>query len=233
MENDSRIRDAIARTEILRLPRQSLYTFGVTSIYYDLVTEPAYSEVVGGVPETVIREGRVIAERPKIVTPYYLNNLEGFSPEARRYFEGMMEEYGANSPGLLYTYRNEPKQFNIVSDSIDAVVAKLNADIDKTNDPLTAIIKGEDTLWDVSIMKFIYQVTTGSVPHNLKQMGQRGLLNVDSAGIPGDARAHIEELFGQVARGEAQPGKLRDELERWGLFDEYQDRFLEIFKKRK
>lgn len=233
MENDDRIREAIERTEVLRPPRQSLYTFGMTSIYYYLVTEPAYSDVANDSAETVIREGRVIAERPKIVTPYYLNNLEGFSPEARRYFHFMMKEFGANSPGLLYSYRNEPKQLNIVSDSLSAIVARLNDDIDKTNDPLTAIIKGEDTLWDVSIMKFIYHLTAGSIPHNLKQMGQRGLLNVDSSGIPADARAHVEELFGQVARGECPADKLKDELERWGLFEEYQDRFLGIFKKRK
>jgi len=69
------------------------------------------------------------------------------------------------------------------------------------------------------------------VPDNLNQMGRRGLLNMDSAGIPADARANIEELFRQVARGECEPGRLRDELERWGLFEEYQDRFLDISKK--
>jgi len=224
--------EAIRRTEILRAPKQNLYTFGTTSIHYYLVTEPAYSEIVKDTAETVIREGKVIAERPKIVTPYYLNNLEGFSPEARRYFNALMEEYGADARGIFYTYKNEPKEMNIISESLGAIVARLNADIDKRNDPLTAIIKGEDVLWDVSIMKFIYEITRGSVPDNLKQLGQRGRLGIDAAGIPTDARAQIEELFRQVSRGEAAPDKLRDELERWGLFEEYQDRFLEIFKKR-
>ncbi len=233
MEKDDRIKEAIERTEILRAPKQSLYAFGTTSIYYYLVTEPAYSEMVKDVSETVIREGKVIAERPKIVTPLSLNRLEGFSPEARRYFSALMEEYGADVRGLYYTYRNEPKGLNIVSDSLRSIVDKLNADIDRRADPLTAIIRGEDTLWDVSILKFIYEITRRSVPDNLSQMGQRGLLNMDSAGIPADARAHIEELFKQVARGECEPGKLRDELEHWGLFEEYQDRFLDIFKKRR
>jgi hypothetical protein len=75
-------------------------------------------------------------------------------------------------------------------------------------------------------------VTTGSIAHNLSQMGRRGLLDVDTSGIPGDARSHIEELFGEVARGECAPEKLKSELERWGLFEEYQDRFLGIFKKK-
>ena len=233
MEKDERIREAIERTEILRPPRQSLYTFGTTSIYYYLVTEPAYSELVKDTVETVIREGRVIAERPKIVTPYYLNNMEGFSPEARRYFRYLLEEHGADARGLYYTYRNEAKGFNIVSDNLNSIVGKLNAEIDRRSDPLTAIIKGEDSLWDVSIMKFIYEITRSSVPDNLRQMGRRGLLNMDSSGVPADARAQIEELFGQVARGECETGKLKDELERWGLFEEYQDRFLDTFKKKR
>lgn len=232
MENDARIKEAIERTEILRAPKQSLYTFGTTTIYYYLLTEPAYSEPAKDVLETVIREGKVTAERPKIVTPYYLNRLDGFSPEARRYFSALMEQIGADAPGLLYTYRNEPKESNIVSDRLVAIVDRLNAEIDKRNDPLTAIIKGEDTLWDVSLMKFIYEITRSSVPEHLSQMGRRGLLNVDSAGLPADARARIEELFGQVARGECEPGVLKDELNHWGVFDEYQDRFLNIFKKR-
>ena len=80
--NDEKIREAVKRTEILRAPKQSLSTFGTTNIYYYLVTEPVYSELVKNVTETVIREGRVIAEKPRIVTPYYLSRLEGFSSEA-------------------------------------------------------------------------------------------------------------------------------------------------------
>ncbi len=56
---DEKIRDAVKHTEILRLPKQSLATFGTTNIYYYLVTEPAYSELVKDVIETVVREGRL------------------------------------------------------------------------------------------------------------------------------------------------------------------------------
>ena len=83
--DDERIRQAVDNTEILRPPKQSLATFGTTNIHYYLLTEPAYSELVGKVAETVVREGKVIAERPRIVTPYYLSHLEGFSTEAHRY----------------------------------------------------------------------------------------------------------------------------------------------------
>jgi len=230
--DDERIRDAVKHTEILRLPRQTISTFGMTNIYYYLLTEPAYSELVKDVTETVIREGRVIAERPMVVTPYYLSQLEGFSPEARKYFDMLIKIQGANAPGLFYAYKNEPKELTIVSDSLLSVVSKLNAEIDKRGDPLASIIKGEDELWDVSLMKFIYEMTRSSLQDNLAQMRTRGLLD-DAGGIPVDVRLRIDGLFEKVLQGEYEPYELKAELDRWGLFEEYEDRFLAIFRKKR
>ncbi|MBI4303508.1 MAG: hypothetical protein HY665_04135 [Chloroflexi bacterium] len=230
--DDEKIRHAVKQTEILRAPKQSLYTFGTTNIYYYLVTEPAYSEIIPGTAETVVREGRVVAQKPQIVTPFYLSRLEGFSSEAKKYFEALVREFGANMPGLLYTYKNEPKELNVVSNKLLEVVDKLNADIDKRGDPLVAIIKGPDELWDVSLLKFIHELTRGSLQDNLTQLGNRGLLNVDTAGIPAEARMRIDELFKMVEKGEREPKELKDELERWGVFEEYQDRFFTLFARK-
>jgi len=231
MDFDDRIQDAVRHTEVLRLPKQSLSAFGTTNVYYYLVTEPSYSDLVEGGPETVVREGRVVAERPRIVTPYYLSHLEGFSAEAGRYFDMLLKIYGANAPGLFYTYRNEPKEMNIVSDNLPSVVDRLNAEIDRRADPLTSIIKGEDMLWDVSIMKFISEITRNSLQSNLSQLGSRGLLDIDPSGVPIDARVKIDELFGMVSRGEIEPSELKKELDRWNLFGEYETRFFNLFQK--
>jgi hypothetical protein len=230
---DERIEYAVRHTEILRLPRQSLSTFGTTNIYYYLVTEPAYVELVKGSDETVVREGRVIAEKPRIVTPYYLSRLEGFSPEAKNYFDALIRTHGPDAPGLFYTYRNKPGQLNIVADKLLAVVDRLNTEIDKRNDPLTSIIKGEDELWDVSLMKFIYEVARSSLQDNLSQLSARGLLNIDSRGVPVDARLKIEEMFGRAFVGRCDPRELKNELDHWNLFAEYEDRFFAIFRKSK
>jgi hypothetical protein len=226
---DERIRAAVLRTRILRPPKQTLFTFGRTTIYYYIVTEPVYSDLVPD-QETVIREGRVIAEQPKIVTPYYLSQVEGFSSDAVRYFEELIQKYGPAVRGVYYTYKNEPKEMNIVSDSVLQVVEKLNAELDKKADPLTAIIQGEDQLWDVSLMKFIYELTRHSVRGNLAQMGRRGLLDMDRSGLPAEARAGIEELFKQVQAGQRDAGELKQELDRWGVFEEYQDRFYSVLR---
>lgn len=229
--NDEKIQNAVKQTEILRSPKQNLATFGITNVYYYIVTEPSYIGENKEVTETVVREGKVVAERPKIVTPYYLSHLEGFSGDARRYFEALIRLHGAHAPGLFYTYKNEPKETNIVSENMPSVIGKLNELIDKRGDALAAIIRGVDELWDVSILKFIYEITANSVKDNVMQMGARGLLNVDASGVPAEVRMRINGLFRLVEGGELEPGKLKEELDRWGLFELYEDRFLSIFKR--
>ena len=83
--NPNEWKQAIEQSWIVRFPKQSLTTFGVTNISYYVVTEPLYSDAIPSntnSPEGVVRTGRVIAEKPAIITPTYGMNLEGFSDEA-------------------------------------------------------------------------------------------------------------------------------------------------------
>jgi hypothetical protein len=52
-------------------------------------------------------------------------------------------------------------------------------------------------------------------------------------GIPVGARQKIEEMFQQVTTGEIKPFELERELNHWGAFEEYQDRFFNLVKGRK
>ena len=92
MEMDDKIKYALEHTELVRSPRQELATFGSSIVEYYVVTE-----LVGNV--SVVRDGKVIAERPKIVTPAYLVNVEGFSEQARRYVAMLARERPHESAG--------------------------------------------------------------------------------------------------------------------------------------
>ena len=180
----------------------------------------------------MVREGRVIAERPKIVTPYYLLNLfEGFE-HGKEYAEYMLNKYGLHEPGLLYRYKNEPTEINILSSSCESVVYNLNQKIDSDENTLAAIIKGVDEMWDVSLMKFIHDLTRGSLRSNVMEIGMKGFLDVDRSGIPSYTRHTIEQLFQEARIDQRKATELETELRRWGLFDEYEDRFLDLFRKR-
>lgn len=230
MEED-KIKYAVEHTEVLKGPKRSLATFGTTNIHYFLLTEPVYKEPGSPGKETVIREGNVVAERPKIITPEYLLNLEGFGSEARRYFEMIRQELGPHAAGLLYTYKNQPENLTIVSEDLVMVSERLKEMIDRENKPLTAVLKGVDELWDVSILKFIFSLTRGSLPRHVEEMGRKGYLEVDKKGLPAGARQRIEEMFALVKEGRLQPRELKAELDHWGVFEEYEDRFLALFRR--
>lgn len=227
------ILEVARQTEVLRPPRQHLATFGITNVRYYLVTEPSYADLVGGeVRETVVREGLVVVERPQIVTPYYLYNLfQGFE-HGQEFASFLMETYGPQSPGLLYSYRNELEGTGIVSDPLAVVAGRLRDTLDRERRNLAAVVKGVDHLWDISLMKFIFDLTVGSLSRNVQEMAERGLFRMER-GVPQAAHERIHELFAAVRAGEVPPSTLKAELDRWGLFEEYQDRFFDLFRRRR
>jgi len=224
MEMDDRIKYAVERTELIRPPQQKLATFGSTTLSYYVVTGLAENI-------SVIRDGKVVAERPRIVTPSYLVNVEGFSESARKYIT-MMATERPHDPGVFYRYKNEPKDMNVISESVSQVIGKLDTRLEEEKSTLSTIIKGVEEFWDVSLLMFMYHLTRNAVSSNVADFHRRGLLDIDSSGVPKDARIHIEELFDQVARDLSQAPKLVAELNRWGVFPEYQDRFFTLFRGR-
>jgi proteasome assembly chaperone (PAC2) family protein len=49
---------------------------------------------------------------------------------------------------------------------------------------------------------------------------------------PHELMAYIEQLFEEAQRDRSRAKKLKEELDRWGLFHLYEDRFLDLFKKK-
>ncbi|MBI4308087.1 MAG: hypothetical protein HY684_04710 [Chloroflexi bacterium] len=231
-EAERRIAEAVGVTRVVRPPRQHLATFGVTNVHYYMVTTPSYRDLVSGEEESVIREGKAISQRPTIVTPMYMLNLEGFSAEARRYMESITHRLGPNSPGLLYRYRNEPGGMDIVSGGVPAVTQRIGEDLDKRGEDMAAVIVGADDLWDVSLLKFIYDYTAASLSSNVNEMQAMGLLEPHpDMEVPRGVVQRIERLFSEAERG-LNPRMLKEELDRWGLFERYQDRFFALFRRK-
>lgn len=236
-EFDQLIAAALEQTRVVRPPRQHLATFGSTNLRYYMVTEPVYEEAAlprSGGAEAVLRQGTIIAKRPEVVTPGYMLRLQGFGDEARRSMELLAMRLGYNAPGLLYTYRNEPGELSIVSGNPDGVADNVRDDLDGRSEDLAVVIRGADMLWDVSLLKFIYEFTAASAASNAGDLSARSLLDPDpQAGIPRAGIVRIEGMFREVEAGGLEPAVLKQELDRWDVFDRYQDRFLGLFRRRR
>jgi hypothetical protein len=227
----NRLEDAAARTEIIKAPSQYLHTFGITKLHYYLVTEPSYLELVKGPAEAVVREGDVTASMPVVVTPTYMTHLDGFGEEAYQYFEELKRSYGPNTPGLLYRYSNQLGGTEIVEGTALDVAQRISERTREQGETLSVVIKGVDDLWDVSLLKFIYDYTMASISSNVAALTRGGLLSTSEVnGVPTGALKLIETLFYDVKKG-GDPGLLKRELDRWELYDVFEDKFLDLFRK--
>ncbi|MCL0060757.1 hypothetical protein M1N88_02630 [Dehalococcoidia bacterium] len=227
MDHDAEIEYALRHTELVRPPEQRLNTFGVTKVHYYLL-----AELMDSVNETRIREGRVIAERPRIVTPSYLLNVfEGFGDHARKQAEALLGKYGFDPNILEYKYRNEMGNTWTLSESISHVILKINGKIDDESDPLAAILKCPDDAWQISLMMFIMSVTRSSASKNIAELDSRGLFE-RQYGIPKFVRDEIDDLFRAASKDRSSIKELGSKLQSYGVFEQYQDRFFTLLRRR-
>ena len=204
MEPEQAWRRAVEKTWIARFPKQHLATFGTTNLAYYVVTEPVYVDLdLDRKEEGVVRTGRVIAERPAVVTPTYAMNLHGFSPEAYEYLRDTARSYGPNSPGILYQYKNEAHKVDILSGPPSEIAYRISDDLDRRKEDLSVVLVGVDELWDVALLKFIYEFSSSSAG-----------ANVPGAPVPRPARPVAEPWGGaeggySAGRGDVPEGPPR------------------------
>lgn len=243
---EEKIKQVIKNTKTIKQPEKLLASFDSTTIHYYMLTVPMYLEFEGKNPdsETIIREGSITWQKPKVITPLYMLRVEGFSGEARKAFE-MLAEEDADLAMILYGLKlsRDFEKMDIVSSSLSSVAKKISDNIERKKDSFSAIIKGVDEFWDVSLSKFIQEIVNKSafysqLPDLLKnstvRVGNSGfpVITRDGMGNPIIAKNEIEILFKLFEKGEIEPADLKKELDRWGMFEQYQDKFFKYFKKR-
>ncbi len=242
--DENKIREVLERTEILKHPRQLLETFGSSMVTYYILSRSVYDELArSGKVDTVLRRGELTWEQPRLITPQHMLRMEGFSEEGTEALKYLARE-NPNLAALLYTIRYEKKheQMEVLSETLEGVKEKIEREIDRKKDPLSVIIKGVPGFWDVSLMKFVHEMVLKSAYYSqFPTFRKRGFIRTDSSGypevvrdeqgIPKAAREKIEKLFKQVKSGEIEASRLKEELDYWGVYEIYEDRFLDLFRK--
>ncbi|MGM0419801.1 MAG: hypothetical protein ACQEQG_02280 [Bacillota bacterium] len=244
MEYEERIEHALEATEIIKSPRRLLSSDQSTTLKYFILTEPAYLDIYPEEgPETRIREGWINWKKPKLITPGYLLKADGFSDEARKALE-MLAGENPDIASIAYrmSYTQKVDSVRTMSKTIEETARYLEDELDESDEFLTAIVAGVEDLWDVSLMKFIQEYMIRSAKESqLPEMESRGYLTKGNNGrprvtrtldgLPIAARDEIENLFNKVEAGEKDPSVLKQELDRWGVYHLYEDRFLDLFRK--
>src|SRR5207245_5187631 len=114
-------------------------TFGTTSFHFYLI-----SELMDRVDQVRIRNGKIHAERPQILTPEHFSRLllEGFGDKAQRYVD-QLREYARNIAVLRYgfQFRKTNVTEERIRDSVAAVITRTKRQVEGAQAPVWDVIK--------------------------------------------------------------------------------------------
>lgn len=160
----------LRETKLVRPPKRLLSTFGATRIEYHLV-----SPVEGTPSKTRLREGMVVSDRPKIMTPdAFKERFEGFGDESdfRQYLDS---RYAELLRALEYTFKNDGLRSTVVASSPEETSARIVADVDGRDVAQAAVITTPDAAWSLALMGFTLEEAKRSFPTNVRDLDRRGL----------------------------------------------------------
>src|SRR5690606_23736064 len=130
-----------------------------------------------------IRTGEVEAQRPRILRPepYRGIELEGFDESARAKLDAMVEKFRAEGKNLAFLqygfqFRRGEVREEVVHDSMDNVRDRVLEDIRRTGNPALAVIEGVDDAWEISVLKFTFEMVLRSQDINAFDLKRKGLL---------------------------------------------------------
>lgn len=224
MKNDPRFDFwyAVNNTEVVSVPERRLETFGATMVNYHLV-----SELMDRADKVRVREGKLQALRPEIITPESIAGmmLEGFGDEARNYAD-WLRAHASDMQILQYGFKVQKQEINdyILSDSIEHVVGRVQEDVKKSGDSLSAILVGVDQPWEVCLLKLMVELVQQSAAGNIQDIQQQ------QRDRKTQLHVQVEQAFLAASRDAAHLPALADLLKRHGLFERYEDRFFSAVK---
>ena len=154
-------------------PSHRLETFGNTLVNYHLV-----SELEDHPGKIRVREGRLEAHQPLVITPHFQEvQFEGFGDEAREYFE-FLKANEEHLRILQYGYHLKSDSFSeqIVTDRLSVVVERVKKSVMDSNDKFAAVIQCVDEPWDVALVELWLREIKRSAKGNIDELRAKGKL---------------------------------------------------------
>lgn len=212
---------ALNHSEVLVRPEQNLESFGATSVHYHLVTE-----LMDATDQVRVREGKIHAFRPQIVTPqnFMESLLEGFEEKQTGAYLDWLQRHEQELLILKYGFkiRKEAISTHVVNDRLELVIDKLKDEIAQRGGGLQALIRGVEEPWEVCLIKLMTDLVQRSSNVNARELGRD----------PEGHRHEIDLAFSIAARDRSKIQLLASLLHKRNLFAEYEDRFYSLVRGR-
>jgi len=165
------MRSFLRQTSVVRAPRSALSTFGATDIEYHLI-----SAVDDLRDKTRLREGRVVSERPKILTPEaFKERFEGFGDDSSEFARWLSPSYQDLLRALEYNFKNQGFTTRVISQAPPDIADRIVKEAEERDQRNSAVIVCPDSAWALALMKFSLDEAARSFPTNVRDLDRRGL----------------------------------------------------------
>ena len=225
MSNLNELWYAALQTRIVYMPHKLLETFGETSVQYRLLTQLDGTTLR-------LRTGVVKAARPRIVTPHYLRSqaLENFGEEAQNYFNDLLSrKEGAHIIEYGLAFQKEEFSSEDIGGNLLEVAEQLAKDAQDNLTETRGVLIGSENYWEIALVFFLKLLVAQSIPYNTREMNNRGLFSLRN-GVPMAIVNELDQDFAAATTKE-QADRLGAKLRDYGLFDEYESRFFELYSR--
>ena len=108
-------------------------------------------------------------------------------------------------------------------DTADSLAKQAQDDLQEVR----GILVGADEYWEVSLIFFLRALVERSAPLNAREMAGQGLFNMEN-GVPFAIRQEISQDFQNATTRDAADA-LGNKLRQYGLFEEYEDQFFNLY----
>ena len=154
-------------------PSHRLEAFSNTLVNYHLV-----SELADHPGKVRIREGRLEAHQPLVITPHVAEiETEGLGDEAKAYLE-FLKENEKDLRILQYGYHLKSDNFSeqIVTDRLSVVTERVKSEVLASNDKFAAVVQCVDDPWDVALVELWLREVNRSARGNIDDLQKSGKL---------------------------------------------------------
>ena len=143
---------ALKQTEIVRSRISALQTFHATQVPYILLSESSVN-----LGDTVVRRGEVTVDRPSLILPPNLPQLEGFGFDQPQSFdEQSMINFllirGVSLPSMKYD--NKTHQLDVFEGGLDKAVKHFLQELQQKENVSSGLLLGPEDVWQFSLLIF-------------------------------------------------------------------------------
>ncbi len=159
---------ALKFTEIIRPRIEPLAVFNATELAYIFLAESLVNK-----GDTIVRQGKILVEKPSIILPPNLPQFEGFDSEEMPDWNSLMTANflfirGVRFPSMKYNHKTE--SLDLYEGRLQEAIRHYHQDLQKKENVSTGLIIGSEDCWRFSVLIFIASQVMRQAEGDMKKL---------------------------------------------------------------